>query len=176
MIGAIQAGVGAGSTAAARPPDDPAKVKDAAKQFEALLIGQMMKSMHDSEGGWLGTVTHSLDKALYDLPVSYRHLNAVARGLGGDRAVVALPGVLGPLLERRNPQVPLAPGDVVVVASHGLRGERLPANALDSMDHENQPDAMGLRRVHPAFHFRQRRAGKRTALPLDVFFLGDRKS
>ena len=55
MIGAIQAGVPTGSTAAARPPDDPAKVKDAAKQFEALLIGQMMKSMHDSEGGWLGT-------------------------------------------------------------------------------------------------------------------------
>jgi len=37
------------------PKDDPAKVKDAAKQFEALLIGQMMKSMRDSEGGWLGT-------------------------------------------------------------------------------------------------------------------------
>src|ERR1022692_4143672 len=55
MIGAIQAGVGAGSTAAARPPDSPAKVKQAAQQFEALLIGQMMKSMHDSEGGWLGT-------------------------------------------------------------------------------------------------------------------------
>lgn len=35
--------------------DDPAKVRDAAQQFEALLIGQMMKSMHDSEGGWLGT-------------------------------------------------------------------------------------------------------------------------
>ena len=30
-------------------------MKDAAKQFEALLIGQMMKSMRDSEGGWLGT-------------------------------------------------------------------------------------------------------------------------
>jgi peptidoglycan hydrolase FlgJ len=40
---------------AARPADDPEKVKSAAKQFEALLIGQMMKSMHDSEGGWLGT-------------------------------------------------------------------------------------------------------------------------
>ena len=38
----------------ARPKDDPVKVKDAAKQFEALLIGQMMKSMHDAEGGWLG--------------------------------------------------------------------------------------------------------------------------
>ena len=37
------------------PKDDPAKVKDAAHQFEALLIGQMMKSMRDSEGGWMGT-------------------------------------------------------------------------------------------------------------------------
>ena len=42
-------------TAASVPQDDPAKVKSAAKQFEALLIGQMMKSMRDSEGGWLGT-------------------------------------------------------------------------------------------------------------------------
>jgi|SRR5579883_2796115 len=37
------------------PKDDPAKIKEAAHQFEALLIGQMMKSMRDSEGGWLGT-------------------------------------------------------------------------------------------------------------------------
>jgi Rod binding domain-containing protein len=41
--------------AADRPKDDPAKIKAAATQFEALLIGQMLKSMHDSEGGWLGT-------------------------------------------------------------------------------------------------------------------------
>jgi peptidoglycan hydrolase FlgJ len=39
----------------APPKDDPAKVKESAKQFEALLIGQMLKSMRDSEGGWLGT-------------------------------------------------------------------------------------------------------------------------
>src|SRR5271156_1058052 len=45
----------AGSLTAKRTPDDPEKIKGAAKQFEALLIGQMMKSMHDSEGGWLGT-------------------------------------------------------------------------------------------------------------------------
>jgi len=43
------------SVGAPPPKDDPAKVKDAAHQFEALLIGQMMKSMQDSEGGWLGT-------------------------------------------------------------------------------------------------------------------------
>jgi flagellar protein FlgJ len=41
--------------AGAAPKDDPAKVKESAKQFEALLIGQMLKSMRDSEGGWLGT-------------------------------------------------------------------------------------------------------------------------
>jgi flagellar protein FlgJ len=39
----------------AKPVDDPEKIKKAAQQFEALLIGQMMKSMRDSEGGWLGT-------------------------------------------------------------------------------------------------------------------------
>lgn len=38
-----------------KPKDDPKKVQDAAKQFEALLIGQMMKSMREAEGGWLGT-------------------------------------------------------------------------------------------------------------------------
>jgi Rod binding domain-containing protein len=43
-----------GAASAARPKDDPAKIKGAAQQFEALLIGQMMKSMHDSSGGWLG--------------------------------------------------------------------------------------------------------------------------
>jgi flagellar protein FlgJ len=37
------------------PKDDPAKIQDAARQFEALLMGQMMKSMRDSEGGWLDT-------------------------------------------------------------------------------------------------------------------------
>lgn len=55
MLNAIGAATPAGLSAGARTPDDPAKVKDAAKQFEALLIGQMMKSMRDSEGGWLGT-------------------------------------------------------------------------------------------------------------------------
>ncbi len=39
----------------AQGKDDPAKIQDAARQFEALLLGQMMKSMRDSEGGWMGT-------------------------------------------------------------------------------------------------------------------------
>ena len=39
----------------APPKDDPAKIADAARQFESLLLGQIMKSMRDSEGGWMGT-------------------------------------------------------------------------------------------------------------------------
>ena len=44
-------------TAAAGKPDavKTAKIHDAARQFEALLIGQMLKSMRESEGGWMGT-------------------------------------------------------------------------------------------------------------------------
>ena len=55
MLDAIGSAAASGFTAGPRPADDPEKIKNAAKQFEALLIGQMMKSMHDSEGGWLGT-------------------------------------------------------------------------------------------------------------------------
>ena len=55
MIDAIGSSLPPVPIAGAHAPDDPAKVKDAAKQFEALLIGQMMKSMHDADGGWLGT-------------------------------------------------------------------------------------------------------------------------
>ncbi len=36
-------------------PKDPAKIKEASEQFEALLIGQIMHSAHASDGGWLGS-------------------------------------------------------------------------------------------------------------------------
>ena len=55
MLDAIDSTNAAGMSLAKPPKDDPAKIADAAKQFEALLIGQMMKSINDSEGGWLGT-------------------------------------------------------------------------------------------------------------------------
>jgi len=36
--------------------DDPKRVADAARQFESLMIGQLLKTMRESgEGGWLGT-------------------------------------------------------------------------------------------------------------------------
>ena len=36
-------------------PDSPEKIKDAASQFEALLIGQILKAAHEESGeGWGG--------------------------------------------------------------------------------------------------------------------------
>ena len=34
--------------------DSPQKTKDAAVQFESLLVGQILKSAHSEDGGWLG--------------------------------------------------------------------------------------------------------------------------
>jgi Rod binding domain-containing protein len=34
-------------------PGDPARIRDAAQQFEALLLGEMMRSARESTGNWL---------------------------------------------------------------------------------------------------------------------------
>jgi flagellar protein FlgJ len=47
-----------------RKADDPAKVKDAAQQFEALLMGQILRSERESNGGgWLGSGSGAGDSA-----------------------------------------------------------------------------------------------------------------
>jgi len=35
--------------------NDPARARDAAQQFEALLIGQMLRSVRESGSSWLGS-------------------------------------------------------------------------------------------------------------------------
>lgn len=47
-------GLNAIAAPAAAPATDPAKLKESARQFEALLIGQMLKSVRESGGSWLG--------------------------------------------------------------------------------------------------------------------------
>jgi Rod binding domain-containing protein len=52
--------IAAGSRTAAvlpseRHPEDAKRIADAARQFESLLIAQLLKSMRESGGGWLGT-------------------------------------------------------------------------------------------------------------------------
>ena len=55
MIESTSSATAAGMrTPATREKDDPAKVLEAARQFEALLIGQMMKSMQSANGGLSG--------------------------------------------------------------------------------------------------------------------------
>ena len=52
MIGEVQPG----SATAAVPGDpQPVKLKDAAQQFEALILAQMLKTARESSsGGWMG--------------------------------------------------------------------------------------------------------------------------
>jgi flagellar protein FlgJ len=38
---------------APRKTDDPARIRDAAQQFEALLLNQILHSARESSGGWL---------------------------------------------------------------------------------------------------------------------------
>jgi Rod binding domain-containing protein len=63
--------------------DTPEKIKGAASSFEALLIGQMMKSMHDSEGGWLGTGDdESAQSAMEYADESFAQALTASGGLG----------------------------------------------------------------------------------------------
>jgi peptidoglycan hydrolase FlgJ len=41
--------------AAGRRRDDPAKIREAAQKFEALLVAQMLRTARESEGTWLGS-------------------------------------------------------------------------------------------------------------------------
>jgi Rod binding domain-containing protein len=43
--------IGPTAPATSRQVDSPERVKDAAQQFEALLIGQILRGTHESTGG-----------------------------------------------------------------------------------------------------------------------------
>jgi Rod binding domain-containing protein len=48
-------GLTTGLNAAPQKGDTPEKTQAAAAQFEALLVGQILKSAHEEDGGWLGS-------------------------------------------------------------------------------------------------------------------------
>jgi hypothetical protein len=48
-------GLATGINSPSQKTDSPQKTKDAAAQFESLLVGQILKSAHEEEGGWLGS-------------------------------------------------------------------------------------------------------------------------
>ncbi len=78
MVGSVHAGSLATTAAGSAP--DPAKLKEAAKQFEALLIAQLLKGMRGSEG-WLGTGEDQAGESM--LEIAQEHLAQVMANQGG---------------------------------------------------------------------------------------------
>lgn len=69
--------------------DTPEKIEQAAKQFEALLIAQMMKSMHEAGSkGWLGEEDESSECATEMAQEQFAQAIANGGGLGLSRMIV----------------------------------------------------------------------------------------
>ena len=47
--------------------EDPAKIRDAAQQFESLLLAQLLNSARESDGGWLGTGSDTASECAFSL-------------------------------------------------------------------------------------------------------------
>lgn len=58
------------------------KIKDAAQQFEALLIGQILRTERESGGGWLGGGSPSSDCAVEFAEQHFATVLAQQGGLG----------------------------------------------------------------------------------------------
>jgi Rod binding domain-containing protein len=54
ISGVLTPGLATGISASSQKTDSPQKTKDAAMQFESLMMGQILKSAHEEEGGWMG--------------------------------------------------------------------------------------------------------------------------
>jgi len=63
-------------------PNETDKIKNAAKQFEGLIISQILKSVHDaSEEGWMGTGSDQSGSTALDL-AQEQFAQAMANGGG----------------------------------------------------------------------------------------------
>ena len=63
-----------------RKPDPPGRIRDAAQQFEALLVAQILRSVRESGGGWLGGGDSAGDCAT---EFAEQHLATVLSQAGG---------------------------------------------------------------------------------------------
>lgn len=55
MATPVSLGANSGTIMAPPAPPPPKTVEAAARQFEALMIGQLLKEARGDEGGWLGS-------------------------------------------------------------------------------------------------------------------------
>lgn len=75
MISAV-----AGGGRAAAPESDPQRLREAAGQFEALLLAQLLKAMRE-EQGWMGTGEDQTSASM--LEMAEEHLAEVLASQGG---------------------------------------------------------------------------------------------
>jgi Rod binding domain-containing protein len=73
--------ISSGGGPAAADTAKPGKVAEAAGQFEALLIGQLLRSMREASEGWLGTGEDQAGATM--LEVAEEHLARVLSAQGG---------------------------------------------------------------------------------------------
>lgn len=71
-----------------RVPDSPAKIRDAAQQFEALLLGQLLKGMRGGDSG-LGDAGASTDALFECAEQEFAKALAARGGLGLARMIAA---------------------------------------------------------------------------------------
>ncbi len=73
----------------AHAADDSRKVADAAKQFEALIAGQVLKAAREASGGWLGSDDDQTGElALEMAEQGFAQALAARGGLGVSKSVV----------------------------------------------------------------------------------------
>lgn len=88
-IGAPQIPLLSSGLDASSKKDTPEKIEQAAKQFESLLISQLMKSMHeDGSKGWLGEEDESSACASEMAEEQFAQALANGGGLGLSRMII----------------------------------------------------------------------------------------
>jgi peptidoglycan hydrolase FlgJ len=108
----------------AAAPDSPEKVRDAASQFEALLIGQILRSMRES-GGWLGANDPTASCAMEFAEQQFASLLAQQGGLG--LAALIGQGLAHSAKAAHAADTPASGPTASPAAPNGLPGSSLPS-------------------------------------------------
>ena len=88
--------------ASVKKTDSPEKIKDAAQQFEGLLLSQILSSIHE-DGGWLGTGSDSSSGAATSF--AEQQLAGMIAQKGG----LGLAGMISAGLQRQGSGSPASP-------------------------------------------------------------------
>ena len=88
---------------ALKSTDSPQKIQDAARQFEGLLLSQLLESAHE-DGGWLGTGSDSSSSAA--MSFGQQQLASMIAQKGG----LGLAGMISAGLQQRASEATNPPG------------------------------------------------------------------